>query len=297
MKQSPPLATKVAAQRYWTSSPNALRHGEGEPGSRAFYDNLARQRYAAEPCIEEIARFDERRGARLLEVGCGLGVDLVRFAKAGASVSAVDFSRSAVPIARAHLRAHGLEGDVMHGDAERLPFADGSFDFIWSHGVIHHSPNPRASAAEIYRVLAPGGKAIVMVYHRNSWLFRALVPWVLRPLVLAGLGLRKAFGRGALRLFPKRTHRVVEALVKSGYSYEKLLALATDPETKTPEISNPLSLFFTRKEGTALFPAEADARTDVRQLYHFPAPRAIASRLSRRWGVFLYVTVRKPGGP
>ena len=58
---------------------------------------------------------------------------------------------------------------VIRMDAEQLDFAENSFDFIWSWGVIHHSANTRKIVEEIHRVLRPGGTATVMVYYRNFW--------------------------------------------------------------------------------------------------------------------------------
>ena len=54
-------------------------------------------------------------------------------------------------------------------DAEQLQFPDSSFDLIWTWAVIHHSSNTRRILEEMRRVLRPGGKAIVMVYHRTFW--------------------------------------------------------------------------------------------------------------------------------
>ena len=52
-------------------------------------------------------------------------------------------------------------------DAEKMDFADASFDFIWTWGVIHHSSNTRQILSEMSRILRPGGRAVVMVYHRS----------------------------------------------------------------------------------------------------------------------------------
>ena len=66
----------------------------------------------------------------------------------------------------AHLDAH-----VVEADAEKLPFDDATFDFVWSWGVIHHSQSTDAVIAEIARVLRPGGRLALMVYHRSSITF------------------------------------------------------------------------------------------------------------------------------
>jgi SAM-dependent methyltransferase len=54
-------------------------------------------------------------------------------------------------------------------DAEHLEFPEGSFDFVWSWGVIHHSSSTERILKEIHRVLRPGGRAVIMVYHRGWW--------------------------------------------------------------------------------------------------------------------------------
>jgi SAM-dependent methyltransferase len=56
----------------------------------------------------------------------------------------------------------------MVADGEQLPFEDGSFDFVYSWGVIHHSPRPERLVAEMRRVLRPG-EARAMIYARHSW--------------------------------------------------------------------------------------------------------------------------------
>ena len=57
-------------------------------------------------------------------------------------------------------------------DAENLEFADDSFDLVYSHGVLHHTPDTEGAVREIYRVLRPGGRAVVMLYHRDSYNYR-----------------------------------------------------------------------------------------------------------------------------
>ena len=60
---------------------------------------------------------------------------------------------------------------MVEGDAEALPFADGSFDRVFSNGVLHHTPDMSAALREIHRVLKPSGRVVIIVYNRNSWAF------------------------------------------------------------------------------------------------------------------------------
>lgn len=286
---------KGKAQAYWSRNPNALKHGGGaEPGTREFVASLARHRYDAEPCIEEMACFEASQGLVVLEVGCGFGVDLSRFASAGARVTAIDFSSTAAPLAKEHLRAQGLEGEVSLGDSENLPFPDATFDLVWSHGVIHHSPETERAAREILRVLKPGGRAVVMVYHRNSYLYRVLAPLMVAPATLLVLGLRKAgLGRFARLVMPLKIHQVADACRARGFRLSRIRAICTDSAYQESSLHNPLSRFFSRRDGVDLFAGAARVDAHVRQLYRFPAPRALKRILERRWGMFVYYVVEK----
>jgi ubiquinone/menaquinone biosynthesis C-methylase UbiE len=93
----------------------------------------------------------------------------VHLAGAGARVTAVDLTPEAVSLARRHLELRGLEGTVQEGNAERLPFADATFDVVYSHGVLHHTVDTQRAIDEVWRVLKPGGSAVIMLYHRHSW--------------------------------------------------------------------------------------------------------------------------------
>jgi SAM-dependent methyltransferase len=66
----------------------------------------------------------------------------------------------------------------VHHDAESLPFADASFDLVYSNGVLHHTPNTVAVVREIRRVLRPGGRAIVMLYAENSFHYWRKQVWL-----------------------------------------------------------------------------------------------------------------------
>lgn len=62
----------------------------------------------------------------------------------------------------------GLNGSVVHGDAEHLPFENAMFDRVSSSGVLHHTPCMSAALAEIRRVLRPAGEATIVVYNKSS---------------------------------------------------------------------------------------------------------------------------------
>ncbi len=139
-------------------------------GSRGFFDDLDQYHFEKLHHLPRLVPFDDCRGRTVLEVGCGAGVDLARFARGGAVVSGVDVAPSAIDLARANLSQQHLSADLRVADGEHLPFADGSFDLVYAHGVVQYTANARALVAECRRVLKPGGEAIFQVYNRMSWL-------------------------------------------------------------------------------------------------------------------------------
>jgi 2-polyprenyl-3-methyl-5-hydroxy-6-metoxy-1,4-benzoquinol methylase len=118
--------------------------------------------------FDRLIPYESIKGRRVLEIGCGMGLHAELMARAGAEVTVVDLSKTSVEVTRARFALKGLSATVIHADAERLPFPDGSFDFVWSWGVIHHSARTGRIVREIARVLSNEGEARVMVYNRHT---------------------------------------------------------------------------------------------------------------------------------
>lgn len=111
-------------------------------------------------------------GRRVLEVGSGAGGHSALFARHGARVTAVDITFERARATEAKFRLLGRDADgcvALQADAESLPFADDSFDVVYSNGVLHHTRDTEAALAEVRRVLKPGGLAVVMLYCKSSW--------------------------------------------------------------------------------------------------------------------------------
>jgi SAM-dependent methyltransferase len=167
--EGPDLTRHVRA--YWNERIHDLEMTSQPVGSRAFFDELDNYRFDKLAYLPRVIDFDGFRGQRLLEIGCGIGTDLARFARGGARVVGLDLSETAVALAQKNLAAHGLCGTLMIGDGSTLPFADASLDVVYAHGVLQYAPDPRKIVEEAQRVLKPGGTAIFMVYNRVSWLW------------------------------------------------------------------------------------------------------------------------------
>ena len=173
---------KSHVREFWQRSPcGATDANRAREGTLEFFEEVEKQRYTGDDFMFEVVGFDQWKGKKILEVGCGLGTDLLQFAKGGAEVYAVDLTEKATELARKRLDLYGLDGSVSISDSENLPFQTDSFDLVYSWGVIHHTPNTEAAAREIMRVCKPGGHVLVMLYHRRSIL--AFQAWLIYGLL------------------------------------------------------------------------------------------------------------------
>ena len=107
-------------------------------------------------------------GKVVLDIGCGGGISSALFGYFGAHYIGLDHSAHAATYARRHLLAVGGDGFTVQGNAERLPIRDASIAVVYSNGVLHHTPNFPTAMDEVYRVLAPGGRAIIGLYATYS---------------------------------------------------------------------------------------------------------------------------------
>lgn len=164
----PDLITAIST--YWDEHIHDLAITTHPVGSPGFFQQLGDYRYDKLNYLPRLVDFSSYRRKSLLEVGCGVGIDLVQFAQAGAIVTGIDLSKTAVDLARKNFTQNGLSADLCVMNGEYMQFPDDNFDAVYAHGVLQYTANTEKMVAEIHRVLKPGGKAIMMVYNRNSWL-------------------------------------------------------------------------------------------------------------------------------
>ena len=164
------MATIDDVRTYWNQHIHDLGITQHPVGSRGFFEDLDQYHFEKLHHLLRLVPFDAYRDRRVLEVGCGAGVDLARFARGGADVTGVDVAASAIELARTNFAQQRLRGDFHVASGEQLPFPDQAFDLVYAHGVVQYTADPQRLVDECRRVLKPGGEAIFQVYNRISWL-------------------------------------------------------------------------------------------------------------------------------
>ena len=117
--------------------------------------------YLEAGALNFLSRINIEPGARVLDVACGAGQTAIPMSRAGAKVTGVDIATNLIEQARARARAEHLDVRFEEGDAEMLPYPDGSFDIVLSLIGAMFAPRPELVAAELKRVCQPGGKIIM----------------------------------------------------------------------------------------------------------------------------------------
>jgi 2-polyprenyl-3-methyl-5-hydroxy-6-metoxy-1,4-benzoquinol methylase len=148
--------------REWNSVWNGMKgleFGE-EPYMWKFYESLIGEDY-------------DFRGKRVIELGCGTGINTILMARRGAKVTFLDFSREALDLVRKNMEAAGVDGEFILGDMLDYDF-DGEFDISHSEGVVEHFRGPQRQGV-IDRhadALKRGGRTVIIVPQVGSLMYR-----------------------------------------------------------------------------------------------------------------------------
>ena len=262
----PGLKEEVAA--FWNAEPCGSRYLAGQDE----FDAHARARYGLEPHIPRFARFASARGLRVLEIGVGMGADYEQWLRHGALATGVDLSQSSLARAQQRCELAGLRPDLRHADAEDLPFSDGTFDVVYSYGVMHHSPDPQQCIREAWRVLKPDGVARIMLYQNPS---------------ITGFMLWLRYGVWRKESIRRTVYERLESPGTKTYSPDEVRAMMHDFEdVRIETVFSPGDLLL--NEPSARFQGPL-----YRQVWKM-FPTALVRRFGRRWGLFLLIRARKP---
>lgn len=164
---------KNQTKQQWNNDPcGAVTANEYQIGSPEFYQQVESYRYNVySPWLKKEVQFEKYRGKKILEIGGGLGTDLIQFARAGAITFDLDLASEHIRLAKKRFEMENIESSFIIGDAEYNCFKDNSFDVVYSFGVLHHTPDTQKAINEAYRVLKPGGEAIIMLYYKHSFFY------------------------------------------------------------------------------------------------------------------------------
>jgi 2-polyprenyl-3-methyl-5-hydroxy-6-metoxy-1,4-benzoquinol methylase len=270
-----------AVSTYWDTRPCNIRHSPKPVGTREYFDEVEARKYLVEWHIPRFAEFERWNGKRVLEIGCGIGTDTIRFARHGAQVTAVDLAEKSLEVARQRAAVFGLQERIrfIQADAERLSefLPVESYDLVYSFGVIHHTPHPEQVVQELRKYAGPESTVKIMIYHQWSW----KVLWILLT-----------YGKGEF------------------WKLSRLVAEYSEAQTGCP-----VTYIYSRTKGRRLLEKGGFQVTDVTVDHIFPyrvsdyvqyryrkvwyfrwTPRFLFRALERAFGWHLCLTA-KPGGP
>src|SRR5262245_48248354 len=271
----PPTIDDV--RRYWQEHP-LFSYEVDDVGTASFFERLSEiKRLDVERFSMPYWEFDRFRSRTVLDVGCGPGWLTVQYALAGAHVTAIDLTSTAVDLTRRFLAYKGLSADVGEANAESLPFANGEFDLVVSSGVLHHTPDVQSALGECHRVLKRGAPAKLTFYHKG--------------LLHGPIAFRAT--RTAMRLFGVK-HPGAD-LARTSISVDDFIR-------QYDGAANPVGVGRTTMDWIRLL-ADAGFAVDGHELHFFPKRflplSAVVPTLVHRWldcrlGTMIYFRLHKP---
>lgn len=209
-------------------------------------------------------------GKRVLEVGLGQGADSESLIRRGARWSGIDLTAESVERIRTRLTLRELPfDDLRQGSVLELPFADNSFDMVFSHGVLHHVPEIQQAEKEIHRVLRPGGELVIMMYARWSLNYLVSIALIRRAVLLAAFPLARM---GVVK--PGREGGKLAAHLDNAtrMGLGRYLRLKEFTHYNTDGPSNPYALVYDRRQIARDFPSFRVTRAYKRYMHAPPLP-------------------------
>jgi SAM-dependent methyltransferase len=260
-----------------------------------FFTDYDQFRYSLERHLP--ACFDALNvsGKRVLEIGLGEGADSESLIRRGARWSGVDLTAESVERVRTRLTLRDLPfEDLEQGSALQLPFADGTFDMVFSHGVLHHVPEVRQAEKEIRRVLRPGGELVIMMYARWSLNYLVSIAIIRRAVLLTAYSLNR------VGLLPSRLagDGMLAAHIDNARKWGlfRYLRLKEFTHHNTDGPANPYALVYDRRRVIKDFPSFRVTRAYKRFMHAPPLPvHGLPGQSFMGWHLWVHLEPRTDG--
>jgi ubiquinone/menaquinone biosynthesis C-methylase UbiE len=293
------IRSEIEIKKFWDENPVGSNFVEYEQNPR-FYQNYDEFRYKTEGHIlEEFDQIDFKN-KKVLEIGLGQGADSMQIIDRGGIYYGIDITEESVRRVKERFEIFNRPfQEISVGNAVQIKYGDNNFDIVYSHGVIHHSPDIKKIVAEIYRVLKPGGKAIIMLYHKNSFnyhisirIFRRAGLLLLWPFPFLVKPIAKITGESK-----ERINKHKENMRKYGFSY---LRMKNFIHRSTDGPDNIYSSVWTKKSAAFLFKRFKQLVMRVHFLnqrhllgLQYLLPTGIKKQISNRYGWHLWIIATK----
>jgi SAM-dependent methyltransferase len=288
---------ETEVREFWTAHPCGDHivgglHGKYAQDYERFFAAYDAWRYEQEGHIPAcLDRFDFR-GRRVLEIGLGQGAESEQLIRRGARWSGLDLTNESVERVRARLELRALPfEDLREGSALDIPWPDGSFDVVFSHGVLHHIPDIHTAQTEIHRVLRPGGTLVAMVYARRSLNYQLSIRVVRRAILAMAYPLRHT---RLLHKAPPILRQHLENAERAGL--RRYLEIDTFTHRSTDGPLNPYARVYSLREVEADFP-DFELVEAFKRYMHAP-PLPVRRLPAERWlGWHLWVRLQARDAP
>lgn len=160
---------KAESIKQWNQTPCGSTDVEECKGTLGFFDAVRKSRYEnTDVWMKEKIPFSMGKGKKVLEIGFGMGTDLLSWRLEGADVYGIDLTEEHFRLATQNFDLHQQQANLKLADAANIPFPSDFFDIVYSNGVLHHTPDTVRCISEAYRVLKPGGIFIFSMYRKYS---------------------------------------------------------------------------------------------------------------------------------
>ncbi len=282
---------EAEVESFWNSHPCGDHivgglHGAFADDYEEFFAAYDAWRYRQEGHIPDCLDRIDWRDRTVLEIGLGQGAESEQLIRRGARWSGLDLTRESVDRVGARLAVRGLpHEELRQGSALDIPWPDGTFDLVFSHGVLHHVPDIRSAQAEIHRVLKPGGTLVAMLYARSSLNYQLSIRVIRRITLAAAYPLRNS------RLLPTSPMLRQHLANAQRQGLRRYLALDNFTHHNTDGPLNPYARVYSPRQVADDFP-DFDVAGSYRRYMHAP-PLPVRRLPAQRWlGWHLWVMLR-----